>query len=202
VDYIAGDRQGTSLLSIDSGSAQTVNRRYYDPYGNPIGTPPGAWPGTKGFVGGTNDPATTLTNLGAREYNPATGSFLSPDPLLLPYNPQDLNPYAYSADNPSTNSDPSGELFCGFSCGGWNGYPGSHVSTNPTPAPTYPTPAINYAGNPAYYGPIGVIRAAAPPSPKPVVRNKTNGSPATQATCASNALHTGLLMNCGTPALT
>jgi RHS repeat-associated protein len=64
------------------------------------------------------DPSTGLTNLGAREYNPAEGAFISPDPLLVPYNPQDLNPYAYASDNPSTNEDPSGAMLCnGDVCG-------------------------------------------------------------------------------------
>lgn len=51
---------------------------------------------------GAHDTATGLTNLGAREYQPGTGSFISPDPLLKPYDPQNLNAYAYAADNPST----------------------------------------------------------------------------------------------------
>jgi hypothetical protein len=32
----------------------------------------------------------------------------SPDSLLTPYNPQDLNAYAYAQDNPATNEDPDG----------------------------------------------------------------------------------------------
>jgi RHS repeat-associated protein len=109
VSYLMGDAQGTASMAIDSATL-AVTRRYFDPYGNPVGTLPGSWPGTKGFVNGTADTATGLTNLGLREYRPATGSFLSTDPLLSPYNPQDLNPFAYAADNPSTNSDPSGAM--------------------------------------------------------------------------------------------
>jgi RHS repeat-associated protein len=51
------------------------------------------------------DAATGLTNLGAREYSPGTGAFLSPDPLVDPQSPQDLNPYAYAQDSPATKSD-------------------------------------------------------------------------------------------------
>jgi RHS repeat-associated protein len=86
-----------------------VTRRYFDPYGNPIGAAPASWPGNKGYVGGTADPMTGLTNLGAREYDPASASFLSPDPLLKPYDPQNLDPYAYAEGNPSTYADPSGQ---------------------------------------------------------------------------------------------
>jgi RHS repeat-associated protein len=109
VSYLAGDQQGTASVAIDASSL-AVTRRYFDPYGNQIGTSPSSWPGAEGFVGGTADPATGLTDLGAREYSPGTGSFISPDPLLDPTDPQDLNPYAYASDNPSTLSDPSGQM--------------------------------------------------------------------------------------------
>jgi RHS repeat-associated protein len=107
--YLTGDSQGTDDLAINA-STLAVTRRYYDPYGNPVGTPPASWPGNKGFVGGTTDPTTGLVNLGAREYNPATGSFISTDAILNPYEPTDLNPYAYAQDDPATLSDPSGLL--------------------------------------------------------------------------------------------
>jgi RHS repeat-associated protein len=107
VDYLIGDQHGTALLAIDYTTLD-VTRRYYDPYGNPIGSAPSSWPGSKGFVGGTADPATGYTNLGAREYSPGIGQFISPDPLINPYDPQDLNAYAYATDNPATDSDPSG----------------------------------------------------------------------------------------------
>jgi RHS repeat-associated protein len=108
--YLAGDQQGTNSVAVDSGTL-AVTPRYFDPYGNTRGTAQPAWPeGEKGFVGGAGDTATGLTDLGAREYQPGTGSFISPDPLLKPYDPQDLNAYAYAADNPATNSDPSGAM--------------------------------------------------------------------------------------------
>jgi RHS repeat-associated protein len=110
VAYLIGDQQGTTTVAI-SASDLAVTRRYYDPYGNPIGTTPSSFPtGEKGFVGGADDTATGLTDLGAREYQPATGSFISADPILTPYDPQDLNAYAYAADNPATEADPTGAL--------------------------------------------------------------------------------------------
>lgn len=109
--WLAGDSQHTESLAIDASSLQ-LTRRWFDPYGNPVGTPAAAFPdGEKGFVGGTADSATGLTDLGAREYQPATGSFISPDSLLAPYVPQDLNPYAYAKDSPATFSDPTGQLW-------------------------------------------------------------------------------------------
>ena len=107
--WVIGDQQGTDSLAI-SATNLTVSRRYYDPYGNSIGTPAAGFPtGEKGFVGGATDTATSLTDLGAREYQSGTGSFISADPELKPYNPQDLNAYTYAADNPTTFSDPTGE---------------------------------------------------------------------------------------------
>ncbi len=148
VQYLAGDQQGTDTLAIDYATL-AVTRRYYDPYGNPIGTPPSSWPGTKGFVGGTTDTATGLTNLGAREYNPATGTFISPDSLISPYDPQDLNAYAYATDNPSTDSDPSGQMFCdgGGYCGGGVGSSNGHPTVKSGPAPNPPPSGRGGNGN-------------------------------------------------------
>jgi RHS repeat-associated protein len=120
--YLAGDQQATESDAIDAATLN-LTRRYFDPYGNPRGTVPSSFPaGQKGFVGGTADTTTGLTNLGAREYQPGTGSFISPDPMLKPYNPQDLNPYAYALGNPSTYSDPSG-----LCTPGQDGCPGTYT---------------------------------------------------------------------------
>jgi len=130
----ARNQQNTSTVAINA-STLAVTRRFYDPYGNAIGTPPASWPGTRGFVGGTADPATGLTNLGAREYDPATTTFITTDPVLTPDNLQDLNPYAYAADNPVTQSDPTGLMY--MDDGG-----GSYVPLNVCPAspPAAPPP--------------------------------------------------------------
>ncbi|MEU4821255.1 RHS repeat-associated core domain-containing protein [Actinomadura sp. NPDC023710] len=54
----------------------------------------------QGLFGGTND-TTGLTHLGARVYEPATGRFISVDPLLDPADPQQLNGYSYANNNPA-----------------------------------------------------------------------------------------------------
>lgn len=48
--------------------------------------------------------------IGAGEYQPRTGSFISTGPLIGPYDPQDLNVYTYATDNPTTYSDPTGQV--------------------------------------------------------------------------------------------
>ncbi|MGW6709699.1 restriction endonuclease fold toxin [Streptomyces sp. NPDC054956] len=112
------DHHGTGLLTVDSGTL-AVTRRATDPFGNPRGPQPapGTWGGDKGFVGGTQDDKTGLTNLGARQYQPSTGRFISTDPLLVPTDPQQWNGYAYSNNNPINLSDPSG-LRPDGTCGG------------------------------------------------------------------------------------
>ncbi|MFF4342167.1 polymorphic toxin-type HINT domain-containing protein [Kitasatospora sp. NPDC001540] len=108
--YQCADPHGTSSVQIGTDAAQTVTRRPTDPFGNPRGTQPApnTWSGDKGFVGGTLDTATGLTNLGAREYDPVHGRFVNPDPLLDEGSPQQWNGYAYSGNNPVNSSDPSG----------------------------------------------------------------------------------------------
>jgi RHS repeat-associated protein len=107
VSYLTGNQQDTDTVAINAATLG-VTTRYFDPYGNPVGPAPSSWPDTRGFVGGTTDTSTGLTNLGAREYNPGAASFISPDSLLNAYDPQDLNPYAYALDSPVTQSDPTG----------------------------------------------------------------------------------------------
>ncbi|WP_306324599.1 ricin-type beta-trefoil lectin domain protein [Streptomyces venezuelae] len=107
------DHQGTSTTAVDQSAGQPLTRRAFDPYGNPRGTtdPTEAadWPGRQTFVGtGVNDPTTGLTHIGAREYDPTTGRFLSADPLIDITDPLQMNGYTYANGSPVTYSDPSG----------------------------------------------------------------------------------------------
>ena len=110
LSYQTADPNGTATDDITADTL-TVTRRPVTPFGETRGQAPAAWPGDHGFVGGTADPTTGLTNIGAREYSPALGRFLSPDALLNSADPQSFNGYAYADNNPVTGSDPSG-LFC------------------------------------------------------------------------------------------
>ncbi|MBO1332570.1 polymorphic toxin-type HINT domain-containing protein [Streptomyces sp. VRA16 Mangrove soil] len=106
--YQASDPHGTSGLQFDAATLTSV-RRPTDPFGNARGTQPGAgvWAGGRGFVGGTIE-GTGFTTLGARQYDPATGRFLSVDPLFMEGDPQSWNGYAYANNNPVDGSDPTG----------------------------------------------------------------------------------------------
>ena len=162
-NFQISDAHGTASLNINA-TTLAETRRYLDPFGNPRGTTPAGWTtangyGDKGFVGGTTDPTTGLTNLGAREYQPSTGRFLSVDPLFNAADPQSWNGYAYSDNQPPNMSDPTG--LCGngvFATGCPNG---SSYGGDPAP-PGGGTPATsappaqtgNGTGSPANGGSI------------------------------------------------
>ncbi|WJK35492.1 RHS repeat-associated core domain-containing protein [Solwaraspora sp. WMMA2065] len=103
--WLASDHQGTAQVSVNEGNQQFTVRRQ-TPYGTPRGGSP-AWPNSKGFVGGTAD-NTGLVHLGAREYDPVIGRFVSVDPVFNEDAPEQMNGYAYSANSPVTHSDPTG----------------------------------------------------------------------------------------------
>ncbi|MFI0939446.1 polymorphic toxin-type HINT domain-containing protein [Streptomyces sp. NPDC021020] len=107
LSFVISDHHGTGQLAIDA-TTQAMQQTRTTPFGASRGTEAPAWPGDKGFVGGTEDPTTGLTHLGARDYDPTTGRFISVDPVLDPGNPQQLNGYTYSNNNPATLDDPSG----------------------------------------------------------------------------------------------
>ncbi|WP_406174309.1 RHS repeat-associated core domain-containing protein [Streptomyces sp. NBC_00996] len=118
--FTVGDHQGTGQLAVNAADL-TITQRRSLPFGGIRGQAPKQWPGSKGFVGGTDDTESTgLTHLGAREYDPTIGRFISVDPLIEPAKPQALNGYTYAENNPVTAADPTGQgsIKCsGSSCG-------------------------------------------------------------------------------------
>ncbi|MEV7526304.1 RHS repeat-associated core domain-containing protein [Streptomyces sp. NPDC091371] len=107
LSYVASDHHNTGTTAIDATTLQ-VQRRATKPFGEDRGPAPAAWPGERGFVDGTKDQATGLTHLGAREYDPRTGTFLSVDPVMVLDSSQGLNAYSYAKNSPVTTSDPTG----------------------------------------------------------------------------------------------
>jgi RHS repeat-associated protein len=134
--WLGSDHQGTALVAIDDAT-QRVTKRRQAPFGATRGTA-STFPSEKGFVGGTVDASTGLVHLGAREYDPAVGRFLSVDPVLDVADPQQLHGYAYANNNPVTRSDPTG-LYAP-SC---NKFGDCMVGKRPpgSPAPQPPPPA-------------------------------------------------------------
>ncbi|WP_256984888.1 polymorphic toxin-type HINT domain-containing protein [Streptomyces sp. 2R] len=106
--FTVADHHSTGELAIQATNLALTQRRAL-PFGALRGATPTTWPGTKGFVGGTDDTKTTgLTHLGAREYDPDLGRFISVDPILDLADPQQMNGYNYANDNPVTLLDPDG----------------------------------------------------------------------------------------------
>jgi len=98
------DLQGSVRYTTDDGANINSGTQptYYDPYGVPeTGARP---PPPFGYTGELQDGATGLQNLRARTYNPATGQFLTRDPLEQ----QTGQAYLYASGDPVNNSDPSG----------------------------------------------------------------------------------------------
>src|SRR3989344_696865 len=68
------------------------------------------------FIGEEYDATTDLNYLNARYYNAKTGRFISEDPMFwslpndLLADPQQLNSYSYTRNNPIVSSDPTGLL--------------------------------------------------------------------------------------------
>jgi RHS repeat-associated protein len=102
--------QGVVLQTDEHGAV--VAEAAYDPFGGDLAatTEPYA------FTGKERDPATGLYHFGARAYDPTLGLFLSPDPAILEDpelaidDPQLLNVYGYTRNNPTSHIDPDGRL--------------------------------------------------------------------------------------------
>ncbi|MFE7502746.1 RHS repeat-associated core domain-containing protein, partial [Streptomyces albidoflavus] len=112
LQVLLADHHGSTQTSVDMTQASMpVTRRQLTPFGEDRGEAPSRWPGGRGFVGGLKDEDTGLTQLGARPYDPATGRFLSVDPMVDFTDPATINPYAYANNAPATFSDPDGLFF-------------------------------------------------------------------------------------------
>ncbi|MFI6317116.1 RHS repeat-associated core domain-containing protein [Nonomuraea sp. NPDC050556] len=120
VQFLMDDHQGTAETAVN-GTTYAATTRRTAPFGASRGTEPATWPGQRGFVGGTNDPTTGLTHLGAREYDSSTGRFVSLDPIVDFADPQQINGYAYAGNNPVTSSDPDGQYPSCATCSGVDG---------------------------------------------------------------------------------
>ncbi|WP_103532757.1 RHS repeat-associated core domain-containing protein [Streptomyces sp. SM11] len=151
------------------GAAQAVTRRKQLPFGASRSTTgSSSWPGDRGFVGGTTDP-TGMVHLGAREYDPTLGRFISVDPLLITEDPAQHNPYTYGNNNPITYSDPTGEALA--ECG-------TLITCGKGGVPTKPKKKINSAvsgGNPGSPGNSGCYVPWAPGSKKRIKADPSKG---------------------------
>ncbi|KQV15524.1 MULTISPECIES: RHS repeat-associated core domain-containing protein [unclassified Kitasatospora] len=123
--YLVGDLHNSQQLSVNT-TTLALARRSMDPYGNLRGTTTGGtWPDNHGFLDMPLSPASGLTEIGAREYDPTIGKFISVDPDLNIKDPQSLTGYTYTNNNPTNASDPSGLRVLENSDDAWIGEPAS-----------------------------------------------------------------------------
>ncbi|NUL25204.1 RHS repeat-associated core domain-containing protein [Streptomyces lunaelactis] len=107
LSFLAADHHGTSSIALDA-TTLAVTKRHTTPFGAPRGTASPSWPDDKGFLGKPSDKTTGLTHIGAREYDPGIGQFISVDPIMDLTDPQNFNGYSYAGNSPVSSSDPTG----------------------------------------------------------------------------------------------
>lgn len=101
VSWLHADQVGSIRLTTDASGAVRSSRTW-DAYGN-VKASSGPVP-ILGYAGQYLDVETGYQYLRARYYDPATGQFLTADPLLA----ASMEPYGYAAGNPVNFSDPTG----------------------------------------------------------------------------------------------
>jgi RHS repeat-associated protein len=123
-----------------------------------------------GFAGGLYDSDTKLVRFGARDYDPAAGTFITKDPLLPGFG-GDINAYRYALNDPVNMIDPDGEspVLVGMAIGAFIG-----TMLTPTPTDTQITP-MGEAGRIAVGAGIGAgIGAAAVIAPAVIAAPNAN----------------------------
>jgi RHS repeat-associated protein len=106
VYYLHGDHLDSTSLTTDA-EGEIVARQLYHPYGS-VRYSEGTLPTDFGFTGQRQD-GTGLVFMHARYYHAGLARFTQADTIVpQPGNPQDLNRFAYTRNNPLAYVDPSG----------------------------------------------------------------------------------------------
>lgn len=111
IAYLHDDRLGTPILGTDASKAN-IWTRHNEPFG--AGMPSGTLVTQSLRLPGQQADNTGFFHNGFRDYNPAFGRYLKPDPMGLTGG---WNTYAYAYSNPARWSDPSG-LFTQYGVSG------------------------------------------------------------------------------------
>ncbi|MBI4208941.1 MAG: RHS repeat-associated core domain-containing protein [Deltaproteobacteria bacterium] len=106
VFYLTDHLGSTRVVTNEFGAEQA--RYAYYPFGQIRGSDLGQLASYNTYTSQKFDAETSLFYYGARYYDPGLGRFVSVDPVVKSSIPQDLNPYAYTWNNPLRVIDPSG----------------------------------------------------------------------------------------------
>jgi len=123
--HLHRDNQGT-ILAITNTAVSTIERRYFDAWGNLKEARLGASNTTvlpnqmgwvtsllidRGYTGHEHLTTVGLIHMNGRIYDPILRQFMSPDNYVQdPYNTQNFNRFGYVLNNPLLYTDPSGEI--------------------------------------------------------------------------------------------
>ena len=109
--FLHGDHLNSTSLTTDA-SGNSVARQLYDAWGN-VRYVTGTLPTDIGYTGQRFDNSTGLMYYQARYYAPGLGRFISADTMVPDgKNPQNLNRFAYTLNNPLRYIDPTGHKVC------------------------------------------------------------------------------------------
>lgn len=130
-EHVHRDHLG-SAVAVTDGQGAVLRRFAHDPFGGRRqsdwmralgGTEQSALAGdgaarsALGFTGHPQLDRTGYVNMGGRLYDPVLGRFLSPDPAVADWRSgQDWNAYAYVANRPMSQVDPTGAVRAGPGC--------------------------------------------------------------------------------------
>ncbi|MGW1591421.1 RHS repeat-associated core domain-containing protein [Streptomyces sp. NPDC002386] len=151
---------------------------------------PASWPDDKAFLGKPADGTTGLTHVGAREYDPTLGQFISVDPVLSLDQHQSLNGYSYAGNTPVTQSDPTGLCFADV-CG--VGTPKGDGSGNIiTDGPIDPN---NPSAGSCHHGSCGRVHY----NQTGTASTSSSGNVSSDSGASNRCARTGLPQDCGAP---
>ena len=111
VYWLHGDHLGSASLTTDVSGKRMAEMRY-KPFGE-VRWSSGAMPTDRQFTGMTSHIALGLVTMGAREYVPSLGRWLSADTIVpRAGDPQAFNRYSYARNSPLGRIDPNGHGDC------------------------------------------------------------------------------------------
>lgn len=120
--YVVADQVG-SPVAVVSDSGVVVKQIARDAWGVVSSDSNVGFELLIGFAGGIVDPTTGLVGMGFRDYDPVTGRFTTLDPIR--FASREANLYAYGANDPVGNIDPTGWFTIGLTFYGGLGGGGS-----------------------------------------------------------------------------